>query len=139
MLGKPLEQSRDGGQESPPEAEPWEPLHPSVLPCPGPRCALSLQPRHLPTPPRRPLETTQPPLFSKREWEAKKKTIGNIHSHWWWDGGDGVGVVRPCPWCLGSKAGSAGGVTLGDREPGKTHALKSDRSGSNLAQPQSVG
>lgn len=28
-------------------------------------------------------------------------------------------------------------MTLGDRKPGKTHALKSDRSGSNLAQPQS--
>lgn len=49
-----------------------------------------------------------------------------------------MGVVRPCPWCLGSeRLNSAGGVTLGDRKPGKTHALKSDRSGSNLAQPQS--
>ena len=50
----------------------------------------------------------------------------------WWRGGPG-----PVPDAWNLKGWILEGEWLwGDRKPGKTHALESDRSGSNLAQPQ---
>lgn len=119
----------------------------SIPSCSLPRTQLSPepQPRHLPTPP--PSHPSKEALrdhpviplsFPKGSGRPTEEAIKTSTLTGGGTGGDGVGVVRPCPWCLGSeRLNSGGGVTLGDRKPGKTHALKSDRSGSNLAQPQS--